>query len=235
MGQTFKVILMSFSLVVLSAAISWGGVTFKNNDVPGTTFKGNDLKNLTATITLPKKLKDYKFDQVRVILRLSHLDVDGVVYSDYVDLPATWAKSNSITVNMTTPDGKSDFEDSSGGSFGLKDFTSTPQQQQLQSMTATVLIKIYTKTGEKWQSYWDRMSRTWKSSSRPVYNSGTVLTEGTMTVTLDKISVPTEKNETTTNSVPNNAEPDLNQQANQPERQQGNPTRQIKGILKGFF
>jgi hypothetical protein len=235
MDRTFKVISMAFFLVVLSSAISWGGVTFKNNGVPGTTFKGSDLKNLTATITLPKKLASYKFDQTRVILRLSHLDVDGVVYSDYIDLPDAWAKSNSITVNMITPDGKSDFEDSSGGSFGLKDFTTTPQRQQLQSMTATVLIKIYTKTGEKWQSYWDKMSRTWKSSSRPVYNSGTVLTEDTMTVTLDKISVPTEKNDTAQDPAPNDAEQNPNQQNNQPERQQGSPAKQIKGILRGFF
>jgi len=194
MGYFCKIIPMAFLLVIQSVALSWGGVIFKNNGTPGTTFKSSDLKNLTVTLTLPKKLKDYKFDQVRVILRLSHLDVDGIVYSDRVDLPANWANSNSITVNVITPDGNSDFEDSSGGSFGLKDFTTTPQSQQLQTMTATVLIKAYTKTGEKWQSYWDKMSRTWKSSSRPVYNAGTVITEGTMTVTLDKISGFSDKN-----------------------------------------
>jgi len=188
MNQAFKVVLLAFLLLIHSVAIASAAVTFKNNGTSGTTFKGSDLKNLTATITLPKKLKDYKFDQVRVLLKLSHLDVDGIIYSDRVDLPASWGNSNAITVNVINPDGTSEFEDSSGGVFGLKDFTTVPQRQKLQTMKATVQIKVYAKTGEKWQSWWDRMSRTWKSSSRPVYNAGTVITEGTMTVSLDKLT-----------------------------------------------
>lgn len=194
MKRFLKVISLVFSIIMVSASFSWAGVIFKNNGSTGTRFKGNDLKKLTATITLPKKLKDYKFDQVRVLLTLSHLDVDGVIYSDRVELPAAWAHSKSITVNVINPDGTSDFEDSSGGAFGLKDFTTVPQSQNLQTMTATVQLKTYVKTGEKWQSWWDRMSRSWKSSSRPIYNSGTVLTEGTITVNLDKLTGLSDKN-----------------------------------------
>lgn len=190
------VLSMFFGFVMASSVLAAGSVSLLLNGSPApSTFKGSDIQSLKAKITLPKKLGTYKFDQVVVALKLSHLDVNGTKYYDRVDLPAEWSGSNTITVDLLNEIG-----DSYGGSFKLSDFTSTPMSQKLDSITADVNIKIYKKTGEKTSTRWvedsgSGGSGSWKTESTPIWNAGTLLAQSPKyTITEGKLTSASDAN-----------------------------------------
>lgn len=175
---------MLIGFFMASSVLAAGSVTLLLNGSPApATFKGSDIQSLKAKIVLPKALKSYKFDQVSAWLTLSHLDVKGSIYYDKVDLPENW-QGSTITVDLLA-----DMKDSYGGSYGISDFTTTPTSQKLDSITASVNFKIFKKTGEKYNSYWDKTYSTWKTETIPIWNAGTVLAQSAKyTITQGKLT-----------------------------------------------
>ncbi|MBI5700438.1 hypothetical protein HZC34_01155 [Candidatus Saganbacteria bacterium] len=164
---------MLIGFVLASSVHAAGTVTLLLNGSPApSSFKSSDIQSLQAKITLPKKLGAYKFDQASVFLTLSHLDIKGSIYYDRPDLPDNWKDSNTITVDLLQ-----DIKDPYGGSFGRKDFVDVPMKQKLDKITADVQLKIFKKTGEKYNTYWDKTNSSWQTETIPIWNAGTVLAQ----------------------------------------------------------
>jgi hypothetical protein len=122
-----------------------------------------------------------KFDRIRVVMKLSHLDVVASIVYDRAHVPSAWMGSKALTIELVREGGGSDFE-----GYGLKDFTVVPQRQKRSEMSAEVKVLLLKKVGEKQEKRWDESRGALITSRIPVFDAGTSVSEGTVKVTLER-------------------------------------------------
>ncbi|MDP2875087.1 MAG: hypothetical protein Q8O00_02815, partial [Holophaga sp.] len=166
---------------ILSIAVLAAPVTFTAGGKAGTAFKGKELKQLTASAKLPQKLGAMKFDRIRVVMKLSHLDVVASIVYDRANVPAAWMGAKALTFDLVREGDGSDFE-----GYGLKDFTSVPQRRKLDEMSADIKVLLLKKIGEKEEKRWDESRSAFVKSKIPVFDAGTAISEGTVKVLLER-------------------------------------------------
>ena len=175
-------------LLATNLAMAAGVVTFSGNGAPGKTFQGKGLKTLSAVAQLPKKLGAFKFDRVQVVMQLSHLDVLASITYDRAALPAAWANSSALKLDLVKAEGGSDFD-----GYGLPDFTAVPQRRKLEEVSAGIKVLLLRKTGEKEEVRWVEERQAMVKSKIPVFDAGTSISEGTVKVTLERLSGAQDK------------------------------------------
>lgn len=207
---------------LLSQVLAAAGVTFTGNGAVGTSFMGKELKSLGAVAQLPKKLGTLKFDRVRVVMKLSHLDVLATITYDRAELPAAWAQSSALKLELVKADGGSDFE-----GYGLKDFTTVPQRRKLEEVSAEIKVLLQQKTGVKEETRWDESREAWVKTKIPIFDAGTSISSGTVRVSLERLAGEQDKH-----GVISVAFPDAAWMARVADTHIGSGTRTLHSIIQ---
>ena len=194
MKRWARLVFVSLVLVVASvlpASAAPGEIVFaavrpaQKPSVP--TFQAKSLNELYARVNFPNKLATMKGDLMKVFLE----NVDGPVMSalleyDLRDAEPSWLAQKFLDIDILKPDGTSQF----GDVYITKDkLVGEPKRagfKEFKLKMTAILFKII-----KWQTEtkWNESSQTMVTEKVPIYDGGTLISEGNVTIVQEAAAV----------------------------------------------
>lgn len=176
--------LVTFALQFTAYAASDAGkVVFYDQNGQSGSFNSAAVQSLGLKVKLAQALKNYKFDFVQVVISPS--------YNPKMEWRRGWMAnevSNGTLSQIALIPKNSKLVNGYGTPFMIEDIREYPSAKGYDSVTLSAKVRIFTKTGERKETRWDKMKEKYVTETIFQWDEGRQIAAGSAEFSVPKIS-----------------------------------------------